>query len=80
VEVPEFKYKDRLTLHTVGEVIAEIDRVLSHVETAASTLTEADLLSSDVKQWFVSHTAWVRMLYARLETIIVKDNEVANNG
>ncbi len=78
MEIPNFQYKDRLTLHTTADVVREMDRVILHIQKVASTITPQDMLDEQSKKWFIKHTGWIRMLYARLEEILIA--EETNNG
>jgi hypothetical protein len=77
--IPEFLYKDRLSLKTISDVSNEMDRVILHIEMVANSLTPQDMLDESSKKWFIKHTGWIRMLYARLEEIILAE-EASKNG
>ena len=75
MEIPEFTYMDRSSLHTTEDVVKEMNRVLLHVEKVAFTLTDHDMLDETSRKWFIKHTGWIRMLYARLEEILFAEEE-----
>lgn len=73
MDIPPFEYLDRSTLHSVEDVVNELNRVLLHVETVAGTLTPLDMRDPGAKKWFIKHTGWIRMLYAKLEEILIQE-------
>ncbi len=78
MDIPPFEYLDRSSLQTVDDVVGELNRVLLHIEAVAATLTPLDMRDPVSKKWFIKHTGWIRMLYAKLEDILIK--EAANRA
>lgn len=78
--IPEFLYRDRLSLKTINDVVVEMDRVLLHIEDVASSLTDLDMLDVESNKWFIKHTGWIRMLYARLEEIVLAEEALLHEA
>lgn len=78
MQVPAFAYRDRIVLQTVDEVVEEMNRVLLHIEAVAATITDLDMRDVESTKWFIKHTGWIRMLYARLEEILFAEETRKN--
>lgn len=57
-----------------------MDRVLLHIEDVASSLTDLDMLDVESNKWFIKHTGWIRMLYARLEEIVLAEEALLHEA
>ena len=49
----------------------EITRHLEHVILVSNTLTDEDIADKDKMSWYKSQTAYTKLLYSKLENIIL---------